>query len=75
MCVFQELWNKIHFHKLEKHDLIVYIMDEEIFWREWKHELDLIVEVEMEKDDNEICLATWTKYLIKDNKLQSSYKN
>ena len=26
MCVFQELFNKIYFHKLEKHESIAYIM-------------------------------------------------
>ena len=29
MCVFQKLCNKIHFHKLEKHESIAYIMHEE----------------------------------------------
>ena len=29
MCVLQELCNKIHFHKLEKHESIAYIMHEE----------------------------------------------
>ena len=29
MCVFQELCNKIHFHKLEKHESIAHIMHEE----------------------------------------------
>ena len=29
MCVFQELCNKIHLHKLEKHESIAHIMHEE----------------------------------------------
>ena len=62
MCVFQKLCNKIHFHKLEKYESIAYIMHEESCWREWKNEWDIIVEMEMEKDDNEIFLATLTSY-------------
>ena len=75
MRVFWELWNKKHFHKLKKHETIAYIMHEEICWREQKHKWYIIVEMEMEKYDNEIYLETWTKYWIKDDKLQSSYKN
>ena len=29
MFVFQELCNKIHFHKLERHESLAYIMHEE----------------------------------------------
>ena len=29
MFVFQELCNKIHFHQLEKHESIAYVIDEE----------------------------------------------
>ena len=65
MCVFQELCNKIHSHKLEKHESISHIMHEES-----AEGNDNMGDILLEEDNDEM-----NEVLNQYDKLQSSCEN